>query len=70
MLWGSNHYFRLTIPGVKIQTPANESVCDFEAAQREVMLHQLPDVAQKTLYELENRINDDDGNTTVITGIF
>ena len=69
LLWGSNHYFRLTIPGAKITTPANESVCDFEAAQREVFLHQLPEGAQETLRELENQINDDDGNTTVITGL-
>ena len=70
LLWGSNHYFRLTIPGAKIiTTPANESVCDFEAARREVYLHQLPTAAQETLRELENHINDDDGNTTVITGL-
>ena len=36
ILWGSNHYFRLTIPGAKISTPANESVCGFEEARREV----------------------------------
>lgn len=71
LLWGSNHYFKLTIPWEKIQTltPANESVCDFEAAQREVMMNQLPDGARETIQQLENQILDDDGATTVITGV-
>ena len=70
LLWGSNHYFKLTVPWekVQVQTPANESVCDFEAAQREVMMNQLPDSARETIKQLENQILDDDGATTVITG--
>ena len=68
LLWGSNHYFKLTVPGAPIQTPASESVCDFETAQREVMLNKLPVGAKETVEALERQLDLDDTATTVVTG--
>ena len=69
LLWGSNHYFKLTIPGSNlIGTPASESENIFEVAQREVMLNKLPTGAKETVEALERQLLKEDDATTVITG--
>ena len=56
--------------GSKIQTPASDSdICDFENAQREVMLNNLPQGARETVAALEKQLDLDDGTTTIVTGI-
>ena len=74
LLWGSNHYFKLTIPGQAslnpaTGTPASESENIFEVAQREVMLNKLPTGAKETVEALERQLLRDDDATTVVTGI-
>ena len=60
----------LTMKGSKIQTPASDSdICDFENAQREVMLNNLPQGARETVAALEKQLDLDDGTTTIVTGI-
>ena len=55
--------------GSKIQTPASDSdICDFENAQREVMLNNLPQGARETVAALEKQLDLDDGTTTIVTG--
>ena len=72
LLWGSNHYFKLTIPGSQTNqptgTPASESENIFEVAQREVMLNKLPTGAKETVEALERQLLKDDDATTVVTG--
>ena len=49
--------------GSKIQTPASDSdICDFENAQREVMLNNLPQGARETVAALEKQLDLDDGS--------
>ena len=70
LLWGSNHYFKLTVPGsAPIGTPASESEINFEVAQREVMLNKLPEGAKETVEALERQLLKEDDATTVVTGI-